>query len=99
MGTVEVVAGAVTFIAGIFTLVSIYRRMALRFLRFITWILIVTSMMQIVAGVMVYKGSIEEHWNYKLSVLITAGIARCLHQTGVLVIIWFLTFKYWETAN
>ena len=79
VGTVEVIAGSITFIAGIFTLVSIYRRMALRFLRFITWILIVTSMMQIVGGVMMYKGSIDDHKKYRLPLLITAGMARCLH--------------------
>ena len=36
---------------------------------------------------------------YGILLFVSYGFAHCLHELGVFIIIWFVTFKYWETAK
>ncbi len=85
------------------TLYFIYSTKKLKFLRFMTWILIVTNMVMIFDGVFVLrildkqgKMVYDENQDLYYSVI---GFTVSMHDLGLLIIVWFVTFKYWETSR
>ena len=99
---INVSLGSLTLLAAVWTLINLYKRMSLRFLRGITCIIIIISLAQITNGVLVYYSITPTSTTdyYKLIIiLVLFGLGYCLRQLCIFMIIWLVTLKYWQTAR
>ena len=107
LGITELVLGCVLLIPAIVTLWSIYKRHSLSFLKLMTWITVLSGLMIFLNGffdlyeLMRQKNGKElirwETYNHT-SVSVCFGIIVGVREMAVFCVVWFVTFKYWETA-
>ena len=101
VGYTSLFAGGLTLFASVFTLIFIYMRKTFKFIRNMTWVMVVTSVIQMTQGAIILSYISPEHLQSITPLLefIMLGVSLCAYDVGMNSIIWFVTFKYWETAR
>lgn len=106
VGSTYIVLASIMLLFAAFTLWSIYKRLSLRFLRFMTWILILSNIIELAFGSLLIwyinneldSVGQQDWWDSSLYNIFLA-IFFLIHDLGMFWIIWFVTFKYWETSK
>ena len=79
------------------TLWGIWKRKSLRQLRFITGIICMTNLINILSGILLVKqiwvGEANDGWLFFLA------ISKSLHDLGIFCVVWLVSFKYWESVR
>lgn len=94
--------GMITLVCSVITLVRMCRRKSVRFLRVLTLIVIFTSLIELMDGAillqiitLVYKVKDLRSTLY----LVLLSFSNFFYNIGMFSIIWFVSFKYWETSR
>ena len=101
-GSIEATTCFITLITAILTLGFIYMKKGSRFLLYMSWILVVISLIGAIDGLVtleVLEQGAEVYKQSKSAYYAIIGVCIGIHEVGVLQIMWFVTFKYWETAR
>ena len=101
-GWSSVSLGLLTLLSSLIILIIISKQSYVRFLRIMTVIIAVTSTMEMLNGIILLRFHKEEDSFKKaytnLFILVYA-FANSSYNIGMFSIIWFVSFKYWETSR
>lgn len=89
-----IVFGIITSIAAAYTLYVIKHRNSLWYLKAMTLILLIISLVQIVPGCVRLTHYSKKEEEEKIH-LAFAETAECLHRLGIFIVNWFVSFKFW----
>ena len=101
-GYSAIVQGSIALVASLVTLIRIYRQeSSFTFVRVLTWVILVSCLIQIVDGAVMIKiinkdKLAEDHPDGVYTLIAFSIFAWDLSN---FIIVWFVTFKYWETAR
>lgn len=107
LGITELTLGCLLLVPAIVTLWSIYKRHSLSFLKLMTWITVLSGLLIFFNGFFDLYDSMRQNNGKKLIrwdtfnhtyVSVFFGIIVGVRELAVFSVVWFVTFKYWETA-
>ena len=107
LGVTEIVLGGLLFIAATFTLWNMLKRKSIRFLKFMTWLIIATSILVCFNGSLELYVALGKHKKHRefawedldlKTLALVYGLLIGVGSMAVFSVVWFTTFKYWKTA-
>ena len=98
LGVIEITCGGLLLIAASVTLWNMHKRESIRFLKFMTWLIIATSLLVCFNGCIDLLMARMEDLD-KIGVAVLYGLVIGVGSFAVFSVVWFVTFKYWETAK
>ena len=108
LGITDIVLGGLLFIAASFTLCNMLKRKSIRFLKFITWLIIATSVLDCFNGTLELYLALRKSKTHRefawedldlKTIALVYGLLIGVGSMAVFSVVWFTSFKYWNTAK
>ena len=100
---VELILASILLLYASYTLCRINKHKQFRFLRFMTIVVVFATLFQLTDAALIVA-----HFSHGLLIskridstfyfIIIGGLVS-LHELSIFIVVWFVTFKYWETAR
>ena len=101
-GYSAIVQGSIALVASVVTLIRIYRQeSSFTFVRVLTWVILVSCLIQIADGAVMIKIINKDQFaeDHPDGVFTLIAVSIFAWDLSNFIIVWFVTFKYWETAR
>lgn len=100
-GVVGLVFASIVTGINVVTLCRVYRRQSFVFLKYMLWLMMLASLIQIlsscqVANILDYRLASHDHL---VPFVTLSSLLVFMENASMDLLLWFVTFKYWETAR